>query len=594
MAFEVGVVPFNPDGWGPPEKLALSHSAGGGAGGAHVPFAPFSRSDKLGRIADWTRNPNFPNPARSAARDSSAAFDFALDNPLDPSDPSSGSPADDSSFRLVDGKPPPRPKFGPRWRFQSRPQLPQRRDEEVEARKREAEKERARRDRLYHQHHRSNQNNPHSNAHHHNRRDAPKSSVDIQPEWTMLDQIPFSTFTKLSFSVPDQPEDLLVCGALEYYDRSFDRINPKNDRRLERFKSRNFFKVTTTDDPVIRRLANEDKATVFATDAILSALMCAPRSVYSWDIVIQRVGNKLFFDKRDGSQLDLLSVNETSQEAQTLPDVKEDINSAHSLAIEATYINQNFSQQVLVRDGNKMTFEEPNPFASEGEEVASVAYRYRRWKLDEDMYLVARCEVHAVSDVKGQRSFFTLNALNEFDSKYTGVDWRQKLETQRGAVLATELKNNANKLAKWTAQALLASADMMKLGYVSRIHPRDHFNHTILSVVGYKPRDFAAQINLNTSNMWGIVKSIVDLCMKLNEGKYVLVKDPVKPQVRIYEVPADAFENDYVEEPLPEEEQTQPPTEAESAEMVMDAVAEAEANGALDEGRTEKEAAAVA
>ncbi|KAG0485979.1 hypothetical protein HPP92_010058 [Vanilla planifolia] len=101
--------------------------------------------------------------------------------------------------------------------------------------------------------------------------------------------------------------------------------------------------------------------------------MCAPRSVYSWDIVIQRVGNKLFFDKRDGSQLDLLSVNETSSEP--LPEAKEDINSAHSLSVEATYINQNFSQQVLVRDGNKVTFDEPNPFASEGEEVASVAYR---------------------------------------------------------------------------------------------------------------------------------------------------------------------------------------------------------------------------
>ncbi|MCI62645.1 eukaryotic translation initiation factor 3 subunit D-like, partial [Trifolium medium] len=67
-----------------------------------------------------------------------------------------------------------------------------------------------------------------------------------------------------------------MCGALEYYDRSIDRTNPKNERRLERFKNRNFFKVTTTDDPVIRRLANEDKATVFATDTILSTLMCAP------------------------------------------------------------------------------------------------------------------------------------------------------------------------------------------------------------------------------------------------------------------------------------------------------------------------------
>uniref|UniRef100_A0A5B6YJ28 Eukaryotic translation initiation factor 3 subunit D n=1 Tax=Davidia involucrata TaxID=16924 RepID=A0A5B6YJ28_DAVIN len=542
VGFEIGAVPFNPDGWGPPESssaLLPNHPN-------NVPFAPFSRSDKLGRIADWTRNYNNQNRNTNNPRNpSDSVFDFTGDESF------GGVGADeDSSFRLVDGKPPPRPKFGPKWRFQQqRNQLPQRRDEEVEARKREAEKERARRDRLYHL---NRSGGP--------RREAAvfKSSVDIQPEWNMLDQIPFSTFTKLSFSVPE-PEDLLLCGALEFYDRSYDRVTPKNERRLERFKNRNFFKVTTTDDPVIRRLANEDKATVFATDSILSSLMCAPRSVYSWDIVIQRVGNKLFFDKRDGSQLDLLSVHETSQEP--LPEAKDDINSAYSLSVEAAYINQNFSQQVLIREGNKVTFEEPNPFANEGEEVASVAYRYRRWKLDNDMYLVARCEVQSVVEVNNQRSFLTQNALNEFDPKYSGVDWRQKLETQRGAVLATELKNNANKLAKWTAQALLASADMMKLGYVSRVHPRDHFNHVILAVVGYKPREFAAQINLNTSNMWGIVKSIVDLCMKLNEGKYVLVKDPSKPQVRIYEVPADAFENDYVEEPLPEEEQVQPPME---------------------------------
>ncbi|ERN01129.1 hypothetical protein AMTRI_Chr03g52710 [Amborella trichopoda] len=539
MGFMIGHVPSNPDGWGPPEGPAVLENQL-----QNVPYAPFSKSEKLGRIADWSRNYTM----RPSARDSSTVFDFSLDD------------ADEESFRLVDGKPPPRPKFGPKWRFHQNPHrlLPQRKDEEVEAKRREAEKQRLRRDRLF------NQNR--ANA---QKREAAafKSSVDIQPEWMMLDQIPFSTFSKLSFSVPDPPEDLLTSGALEFYDRSYDRINPKNERRLERFKTRNFFKVTTTDDPVIRRLANEDRATVFATDAILATLMCAPRSVYSWDIVVQRVGNKLFFDKRDGSQLDLLSVNETSQEP--LPEAKDDINSAHSLSVEAAYINQNFSQQVLIRDGNKLTFEEPNPFASEGDEVASVAYRYRRWKLDDETSLIARCEVHSVIDARGQHSFLTLNALNEFDPKYSGVDWRQKLETQKGAVLATELKNNANKLAKWTVQALLASADVMKLGYVSRIHPRDHFNHVILSVQGHKPREFASQINLNTSNMWGIVKSIVDLCMKLNEGKYVLVKDPSKPQVRIYEVPADAFENDYVEEPLPEEEQVQPPTEEEAADSAM-------------------------
>ena len=125
--------------------------------------------------------------------------------------------------------------------------------------------------------------------------------------------------------------------------------------------------------------------------------MCAPQSIYSWDIVVQKVGSKLFFDKGDGSQLDLLFVNETSQEP--LPEEKEDINSAHSLSVEAAYINQKFSQQVLNRDGNKVEFEEPNAFASEGEEVSSIAYRYNHWKLDEDVSLVAICEVHSVLDL---------------------------------------------------------------------------------------------------------------------------------------------------------------------------------------------------
>lgn len=65
--------------------------------------------------------------------------------------------------------------------------------------------------------------------------------------------------------------------------------------------------------------------------------------------------------------------------------------------------------------------------------------------------------------------------------RLTGVDWRQKIENQRGAVLATELKNNANKLAKWTATALVAGVDTIKLGYVARAHPRDPRHHVILS-----------------------------------------------------------------------------------------------------------------
>ncbi|WJX17706.1 hypothetical protein P8452_07590 [Trifolium repens] len=74
-------------------------------------------------------------------------------------------------------------------------------------------------------------------------------------------------------------------------------------------------------------------------------------------------------------------------------------------------------KQVLIRDGNKVTFDEANPFAN-------------------DIYLGARCEVHSIVELNKQSSFLIVNALNEFDSKYSCVDWRQKLEIPRGVVFA--------------------------------------------------------------------------------------------------------------------------------------------------------------
>lgn len=53
------------------------------------------------------------------------------------------------------------------------------------------------------------------------------------------------------------------------------------------------------------------------------------------------------------------------------------INSPKNLSLEATYINHNFTQQVLHHD-ERFKFDKVNPFLSEGEDpkgLASVAYR---------------------------------------------------------------------------------------------------------------------------------------------------------------------------------------------------------------------------
>ena len=53
-------------------------------------------------------------------------------------------------------------------------------------------------------------------------------------------------------------------------------------------------------------------------------------------------------------------------------------------------------------------------------------------------------------------------------------------------------------------------------------------------------------MNLNLNNGWAIVRTFVDMVMKEpnSDGKYVLVKDPNKPTIRLYQVPQNTFEED--------------------------------------------------
>jgi len=391
----------------------------------------------------------------------------------------------------------------------------------------------------------------------------------------MKEEIDFNRLTKLNLGTSDG-EDLDDYGFLYYYDRSYDKPPVKNAERKLQSLERAAYNVTTSQDPVIQQLAKDDEATIFATSDILSMLMCSTRSVYSWDIVILKQGNKIFLDKRLDNTIDLVTVNENAADAPLEADapntqsnaqtgVKPDsINTPGNLAIEATMINHNFALQVVQESqAAKLDMAHPNPFyvaSEETEPLASKAYKYRRFDLsletDEDaLHLIVRTEVDAVvkNNISGDDQYLIVKALNEFDHKAQGsggaLDWRTKLASQRGAVVATEMKNNSCKLARWTTQAILAKADQMKVGFVSRTNPKSSQSHVVLGVMGYKPREFATQMNLSLSNGWGIVRTIVDLVRGMSDDsegdkKYVLVKDPNKSVVRLYDIPLSTFEDD--------------------------------------------------
>lgn len=321
----------------------------------------------------------------------------------------------------------------------------------------------------------------------------------------------------------------------------------------------------------------------FSLTNILNTI--SPLYAISLTVVQKLPTGALFFDKRDASQFDYLTVHETSN---TPPaplssrDSEEDqINTPERLSLEATMINQNFTQQILRSQKYRSNFDLPNPFWDEedndGMEPASVAYRYRKFDLGDGVELVARTELHGlakdnkkvdtskialpgkkkkkkqveVEEEQGDQ-YMTAYALNEYDPSYasnapparpgTTINWREKLDNQPGAVLASEMKNNSFKLAKWTAQSLLAGASQMKIGFVSRINPKNAYEHTVLATQTYRPNDFASQITLDMGSMWGIFRLFVKLLSDQPEGKYVIMRDPNRAIVRIYGVPMETFE----------------------------------------------------
>ncbi|KAK0891027.1 hypothetical protein LTR91_025051, partial [Friedmanniomyces endolithicus] len=359
-----------------------------------------------------------------------------------------------------------------------------------------------------------------------------EASVQPKDTWRVLDEIDFSRLSKLNLDT-GEGEDMDDYGFLYYYDRSYDKQPgaPTSVRKLQ-VLDRAAYNVTTSHDPIIQSMAEKDEASVFATDNILSMLMCAPRSLYSWDIIMIKENNKIFIDKREGSSLDMVTVNENAAEPplEISEGNKDQINSPGPLKEEATHINNVFhSQVVLESETSKHDMNNEHPFYNPAEETdppASKAYKYRRFDLSleadaEPLHLVVRTELDAVSknNISGEDQKLIIKALNEFDSKAQGsggaLDWRTKLATQRGA-----------------------------LGFVSRAHPKSTNEHVILGVLGYKPREFAAQMNLNLNNGWAIVRTFVDLVMKEADGKYVLVKDPNKNLIRLYHVPRDTFEEE--------------------------------------------------
>ncbi|KAF1745487.1 hypothetical protein MXB_3846 [Myxobolus squamalis] len=364
-----------------------------------------------------------------------------------------------------------------------------------------------------------------------------KPSVLVRDTWKLIEELDYPRLSRMRIPTMPKPTDMYQAGSVLAYDKAYDNIRSRNPQPLKPSQFV-FHKVPTTDDPIIR--TSTSKACVFASDSILSTLMACTRSVAPWDLLIHRVANVLFFDKRPDSDIELLTVNETSND----PGFDHNINSPAALSLEASTVNQFYSQQCLIpktfqKSGNR------NPFFENQSDpnMPSVVYKYRLFDLGDDIKVMVRCEYDAYS--QHDNCCINVKSLLEWGTKPTMSNWREDLESLSGSILATEIKNNSNKFAKWTASAILAGDNLMKIGN----HSLNNKEHSVIGSVSVASRDLVTQIGLKMDNAWGIVHYLSKTLLALPEGKYVLMKDPHKSALRLYGVSDSAVNsNDEMDE----------------------------------------------
>jgi translation initiation factor 3 subunit D len=434
--------------WGPPSKeISIGLKELG------IPYAPYAKADRFGKIADWIgpvarqqtqprMRPNALIPGTGLGTGASSTQPAATARPGQPSmGASDDSDQPDSEYTFVDTRPAPRTKGwqqrgagraqsgrfppGSSGRSQQGPQ-PQSGAAAVAATgawgsgppgQRGAGGGAGRGDgrgrgQQQQQGGRGFQGDRRENAVQYS------PSVEVRPEWNVLEQVQLSQLTKLSYDVKEA-EDLKTCGRLRKYNKVLDRITPRAERRLQRFQGVEFPNPTASDDPYLQELSDLDEGSVFITDSVLAAIMCATRSVFSWDIVITKSGSKLWFDKRRKSKFEQLTVHETAQLGSQLEEGYDSINRVQPLCEEATITNANFSQMALDENSPVQELEDEAPFidASKRDNTAPKAYRYRRWKLEEGVSVVVRTEIDCLCELRGEDVYSLAKSVNEFDPR---------------------------------------------------------------------------------------------------------------------------------------------------------------------------------
>jgi len=407
-------------------------------------------------------------------------------------------------------------------------------------------------------------------------------SIVPDSSWTLIQDFNKYTLEKFTFDNKKiRVSTKGIYGNIYPINDSFEEeVSPYNPKALKDYSDYKFYGNTNTQLDKI--LTGDSNADIYITDKILSVIMTCIYTAHPWHLKITKMGQKIFFEKMDNSEIDLVTVNESDNTSTIYDD--SNINSYRNLNIEATLINEFFKEQILnIDEEKKLPDTQPNPLKEEDDEddkVEHLGYVYKVWNLD-GLNVFVRSQVHAYapveneekteesedksdsdeededkdkdSDVKKEEKknyeFINIFAMNEYDKNYYLTK-----ESNLGAnIIKKELKNNYLKLVKWGILSYLGGAKTIKIGCVTRKNVNDKNNHLISTTYNLGLDDLLQLTNFNKDIAWGIFKEIISQVQNHKEnGSFILMKTfgetSSKSLLKLFKVPDSYFKEEEEED----------------------------------------------
>lgn len=519
--------------WGPSKSTPNSLKFNG------VPYAPFIKSDKLGKIADWQsakeEEQNFKaNNNLQRKRDLYHAYGASAAKMF-------GAEVEEKGFSTVDSNATTSNnsnkqavlKGGRKLQYQNQ-QGAKKASDSLSSKKKVVSNPSTAKKQPTAQKSRWNTPAGKWNSSKWNNEEAKtgEASITVDESWKSVAEIEFNRLTKLNLDIP-KPETLSTNGKIHQYLKKYESnsvIPLEHSMKIKNNQS-------SSNDPNLQEYSRQNAAKVFITDEILSQLMCAPKSSASWDVIVTKKDGKIFFDKRENTFE--IPINENSP----LQDLKEsDINSSANALLESVETSDAFVSGSLSK--MSVTYDGKSPIVASS--AIEKGYKYIKYELpngasaDDDkgtIPLIVRAHLDAYTATSTQ--YVSLHSLLQTQSN----DWRTKFQGgSQGNIFADEIKKNNNKISQWATQSVIGGVNTMKIGFIARENPKSNANHFVAGTMTFGVSILCQQLNVSINNGWGIVKSFIDIIE--HEGgdedyKFVIFKTPQAQKIIIYKVPLD-------------------------------------------------------